>query len=220
MGGFSATGGVFMMLLMGLMGGHLSVPALILALVGSFLPALLIIAAVWYGWRALMQFPKARIVVDCTKISLPWLGQVFRKIATSNFCSALSMLYGAGVPLHEALVVSGEASNNAAISDSITRCAPDVMEGKSIAAIMRASGEFPALAVDMMAVGEKAGRVEESIDKVAEYLAAESTEAGGKSAMTVSIVAYLFIALLILIALAQRIGVFAGLVAGAAGGLR
>jgi type II secretory pathway component PulF len=169
----------------------------LMTILWTLLPTPIIIIAVWYGWRMLMRCRLLRIGVDRFKLSIPLIGGQIRKSVTSKWCSAMAMLYGAGVPLHEALVVAGEASGNAALAAVTRTHAKRVMEGETISRVMQATGDFPDLAIDMMAIGERSGRVEESLEKVAEYTAAESTDAGQKSAMIVGGIFYLVMAILI-----------------------
>lgn len=165
-------------------------------------PVPIAIITLWYGWRALMRVPLLRIGIDRLKMSLPGVGGMTRKMATSKWCSAMAMLYGAGTPLHEAMVVAGEASGNAALAAVIRAHASRVMEGETISSVMIATGDFPDLAIDLMTVGEKSGQIEASLEKVAEYTAAESADAGGKAAMITGGLLYLMVIALVLILVA------------------
>lgn len=158
------------------------------------LPVLLGIAALWYGWRMLMQVPPVRYVIDRIKLLIPWFGSLSRRVATARWARALAMLSAAGVPVHRALVAAASASGNRAMEEALVHESAGVLRGRTLAEVVRDSREIPAMAVDMLATAERAGSIEGALEKVAEYYESE-TEVGGKqTALALAVLAYLIVA--------------------------
>ena len=179
-----------------------TLPALIL---GSFeawlhlvlqrtVPVLALIVALWYGWRIAVRLPMLAQTIDGIKILIPWFGSLSRRVSTARWARALSMLSGAGVPVHQAMVAAAAATGNKAMEAALVREARGVLDGRAMSEVIRASREIPEAAVDLITVAERSGSIEDALDKVAEYYESE-TEVGGKqTAVAVGVLAYLVIA--------------------------
>lgn len=148
---------------------------------------------VWLGMRFILQIKPVRVVIDGIKLHMPFVNGITKRSITSKWCRAMAMLYGAGVPIHAALVGAGDATGNAALAAKTARLAPQVMEGMPVSAVMMQSGEFPDLAVSMMVTGEKSGSVEDSLIKVAEFAEMENQTLGKQTAQLAGIVGYLLV---------------------------
>ncbi len=184
------------------------IPTLKTLILGSFdawirlvwarsVPVLLLIAGLWYGWRALVKLPGFGKAIDGIKILIPWFGSLSRRISTARWARSLSMLLGAGVPIHQAMVAAAAATGNKAMEASLVREAEGVLRGRSLSEVIRSSREIPAGAVDLITVAERSGSIESALDKVAEYYETE-TEVGGKqTAVAVGVLSYLIIAAII-----------------------
>lgn len=160
-------------------------------------PLLGVIAALWYGWRALRSVPACARVIDGIKLLVPWFGSLARRIATARWARALAMLLGAGVPVHRAMVAAAAAAGNASMQEALVRQANRLHEGHSLTDVVAASGAVPAMAVDLLVAAEQSGSYESALEKVAEYYESE-TEVGGKqTAVAVGVGLYLLIALAI-----------------------
>jgi general secretion pathway protein F len=95
-------------------------------------------------------------------------GRVVRLLAISRFARTLSTLLAGGIPIVRALDVSKNVANNVILGDAIDSARGSLTEGATLAAPLRASGEFPALVVHMVDVGERSGELEAMLAKVAE----------------------------------------------------
>jgi type II secretory pathway component PulF len=158
------------------------------------LPFALGVAIVWYGLRALMQIPQWRRLIDGVKLALPWLGSLSRRLATSRWARALSMLLAAGVPVHRALVDAASASGNRVMEEGLAREAEAVLHGKTVSEVLRASRELPEMATDMISTAERAGSYEQALEKIADYYESETDVGGKQTAMAVGAVLYLLVA--------------------------
>jgi general secretion pathway protein F len=128
----------------------------------------LVLAAGVFGLRAAIRSEAGRARWDAFRLRLPVLGKVVRLLAISRFSRTLSTLLAGGIPIVRALEISKFVANNAVIGAAIERATESLTEGASLAAPLRASGEFPPLVIHMVDVGERSGELEPMLAKVAE----------------------------------------------------
>ncbi|HUS57236.1 MAG TPA: type II secretion system F family protein [Planctomycetota bacterium] len=97
-------------------------------------------------------------------LGLPAVGKVVARFALVRFCRMLGTLLGAGVPLVRALRVAREAIGNQTLADTVTQAIEDVQRGAPLARSLAASERlFPASVIEMVAVGEETGRLNEEL---------------------------------------------------------
>lgn len=104
---------------------------------------------------------------DGMKIKIPVFGKINRKIAIARFCRTLATLLQSGVPLLSAMEIVRNIVNNVIIGDAIHQAAKDLEEGKGLSGPLTASGLFPPLVTEMIAVGEQSGTLEKMLNRVA-----------------------------------------------------
>ncbi|MBU1240138.1 type II secretion system inner membrane protein GspF [Myxococcota bacterium] len=124
------------------------------------------VASVW-GFRKWKKSPSGRRRWDRILLSTPLVGGLVRKIAISRFSGNLSIMLGAGVPILQALEIVKSVMGNEILKDVVGTVEVAIKEGKSIASMLAASGEFPPLATHMIAIGEKSGQLEDMLTNVA-----------------------------------------------------
>lgn len=127
-----------------------------------------VLVAAIAGLRAGIRTEKGRVRWDAFKLRLPVLGKVVRLLAISRFARTLSTLLAGGIPIVKALDISKFVANNAIVGAAVERAKESLTEGASLAAPLRASGEFPPLVIHMVDVGERSGELEPMLAKVAE----------------------------------------------------
>jgi general secretion pathway protein F len=127
-----------------------------------------VLAALFLAVRAAIRTEQGRVRWDGFRLRLPVLGKVVRLLAISRFSRTLSTLLSGGIPIVRALDISKFVANNAVIGSAIERAKESLTEGASLAAPLRASGEFPPLVIHMVDVGERSGELEPMLAKVAE----------------------------------------------------
>ncbi len=137
---------------------------------------LMFVAAVvvaWFvgtvAWRSLNQVGTTRHVIHGLLHCVPVVGGVVRKLAWARFANTFECLYSAGVLVHEALAVAARACGDAVIGARLLRVVPQVAAGGSLTEALAASRALPPLALDMLAVGEQAGKLDEALRKFVEY---------------------------------------------------
>ena len=135
---------------------------------GWWWAVLALVVGATVGLRAAIRTEAGRVRWDVFKLRLPVLGKVVRLLAISRFARTLSTLLAGGIPIVKALDISKYVASNAVIGAAVERAKESLTEGASLAAPLRASGEFPPLVIHMVDVGERSGELEPMLAKVAE----------------------------------------------------
>ena len=130
-------------------------------------------AGAWLGgtviWRTLTAASGVRYAVHAVLNCVPIAGGLLRKLAWARFANTFECLYSAGVLSYEALACSASACGNAVIGRRLLHVVPQVQAGGSLAQALASSRALPPLGLEMIAVGEQAGKLQESLLKFAEY---------------------------------------------------
>jgi general secretion pathway protein F len=135
-----------------------------------------------YGWLTLLvicaavtaavfyvKSPEGRSEWDRLSLRAWLLGDLLRKFETARFSRTLAALLKGGVPLLEALGTVQGVVGNRLLARAISQVQMRVREGKGMARPLGESGLFPALALNMIAVGEETGKLESMLTEVANY---------------------------------------------------
>jgi type IV pilus assembly protein PilC len=119
-------------------------------------------------WNVLYSLPVTKLLIDKGKLEIPVMGQLLRKIAIARFSRTLGTLLSSGVPILQSLMVSKDTTGNEAMARSIVVVHDAVREGETIAKPLLKAGLFPAMAVNMISVGEETGALDQMLLKVAD----------------------------------------------------
>lgn len=106
--------------------------------------------------------------IDRVSLKLPIIGNILEKSAIARFCRTLAITFAAGVPLVDALKIVGGATGNAVFNDAAMRIRSDVAVGHQLQLAMQQTNVFPTMVIQMAAIGEEAGSLDEMLLKVAE----------------------------------------------------
>ncbi|MGL6214604.1 type II secretion system F family protein, partial [Billgrantia desiderata] len=102
-------------------------------------------------------------------LKLPVLGDIFDKSAVARYSRTLATTYGAGVPMVEALDIAAGATGNLVYERATKQIREDVSIGQQLHFAMRLTERFPALAVQMVGIGEESGALDAMLNRVADY---------------------------------------------------
>lgn len=119
-------------------------------------------------YRILYRLPKTRVFFDKIRLHLPVMGSLIRRIAIARFSRTLGTLLSSGVPILQALLVAKDTAGNEVIARSIVEVHDSVREGETVAKPLLKAGIFPAMAVNMISVGEETGSLDQMLLKVAD----------------------------------------------------
>jgi type IV pilus assembly protein PilC len=127
-----------------------------------------------FGLRhAFKNSPGFRDRTDTWLLKLPLVGALMYKSAVARYARTLSTTFAAGVPLVEALESVAGATGNIVFKRAVLRIKQDVSTGMQLNFSMRTSGIFPTMAIQMTAIGEESGALDDMLDKVAGFYEAE-----------------------------------------------
>ncbi len=112
---------------------------------------------------------KLRDVMDRVVLKAPVAGNIIEKSAVARFARTLSTTFAAGVPLVEALNSVAGATGNSVYTNAVYQVRDDVSTGQQLNFSMRSTGVFPNMVIQMVAIGEEAGALDDMLDKAASY---------------------------------------------------
>ena len=128
-----------------------------------------IVGAVWGFLQARKRSAKFGVFLDKLSLKLPIVGQILNKAAIARYARTLSTTFAAGVPLVDALNTVAGATGNVVYSNAVMRIREDVATGQQLQLAMRMSGLFPNMVVQMVAIGEESGSLDDMLAKVADF---------------------------------------------------
>ena len=156
------------------LGGTLPLPTRILLVISGiltkFMPVVvLIIAAMVYAFRRWIKTESGRRAWDTLKLKVPIIGPLVQKTAITRFCTTLSALLRSGVPILESLEIVSDTVSNTVMADAVKDVSTAVKGGESIHKPLQNHKVFPPMVVQMMAVGEETGALDEMLEKVGQF---------------------------------------------------
>ena len=110
-----------------------------------------------------------RRMLDRAVLKLPIIGNILHKAALARFARTLSTMFAAGVPLVEALESVAGATGNIVYTDAVHRMREQVATGQALQLSMRQQNLFPHMVIQMTAIGEESGALDEMLGKVADF---------------------------------------------------
>ncbi|TBU78746.1 type II secretion system F family protein [Phytopseudomonas daroniae] len=123
--------------------------------------------------QAKQRSEKFRDGLDRAILKAPIVGNIVYKSSVARYARTLSTTFAAGVPLVEALDSVAGATGNVVFRNAVNKVKQDVTSGMQLNFSMRSTNTFPAMAVQMTAIGEESGALDTMLDKVASYYEAE-----------------------------------------------
>jgi type IV pilus assembly protein PilC len=117
----------------------------------------------------LQNFERLSPVVDGTRLNMPILGDILRKIAVARFCRTLATLISSGVPILDGLEITAKTSGNAVIEDAVMETRKSIERGETISAPLKETAVFPAMVTQMIGVGEATGALDTMLSKIADF---------------------------------------------------
>lgn len=118
-------------------------------------------------FRSIIATGRGRAAYDRISLRLPVIGRIVRLVAIARFSRTLSTLLSSGVGIVQSLEISQHVARNVVISDAIRSARTSVIEGTTLAAPLRSSGQFPPMVITMIEVGERGGEVDSMLTRVA-----------------------------------------------------
>jgi type IV pilus assembly protein PilC len=156
------------------LGGELPLPTRILVTMSQALKIVApvavvagIVFSVWWGKHKSDESVRRRL--DPLKLKMPIFGPLFKKVAVSRFTRNFGTMIHAGVPILQALDIVGETSGNMVIELAAKSVRDSVRSGQSLSGPLVEHPVFPPMVVQMIAVGEDTGALDDMLYKISEF---------------------------------------------------
>lgn len=133
------------------------------------LPMVVILGGLVFYWSKNKHKPEFRARVEPLYLKAPVFGLLVKKIALARFTRNFGAMIKAGVPILQALDIVGEASGNIVIERAAKDVKESVRTGNSLAGPLNEHPVFPPMVVQMIAVGEDTGALDQMLEKIAEF---------------------------------------------------
>lgn len=145
---------------------------------GRFMPVIVLgLVALGFFLVRYHKTQRGKRHIDGLLLKVPIFGTLFRKIAVARFCRTLSTLLASGVPILEGLEITAKTAGNSIVSDAIMTTRKSIEEGKTVAEPLEKTKVFPPMVVQMIAVGEQTGAMDNMLSKIADFYEDEVDEA-------------------------------------------
>jgi MSHA biogenesis protein MshG len=139
-----------------------------------YLAIIVLIVALGVMYRLSLNYEKVVEFRDRLLLKVPVFGDLSVKIYMSRFCRVFAVLTKSGINIIKTLQLSATALDNLVLFKTLEQVISDVEEGMEIQASIGKFAVFPPMVVQMVAVGEESGRLDEMMDKVADYFDTET----------------------------------------------
>jgi MSHA biogenesis protein MshG len=141
-----------------------------------FWPLLIVgLIALVVGWRVWVGSPAGRYLWDRLKLRLPVVGELIHKATLARFSRSFALSGKSGVPIVQALAVVASVVDNAYLEARILQMRDGIERGESILRTAVAAGVFSPVVLQMVAVGEETGEIDELMSEIADMYEREVT---------------------------------------------
>jgi len=123
-----------------------------------------------YGWIAYIKTASGREFWDRLRIKLPIFGIIAHKICLGRFTRTLASLIRSGVPILEVLQIVSNTVGNVVMEKAVRAAAADIERGESISISLGKHPVFPSMIIRMVTAGEQTGKIEQMLEKIADFL--------------------------------------------------
>lgn len=156
------------------MGGELPGPTQFLVNLSEFaqrywLVAVAIVVALGYAFKRFYATEKGTLTIDALVLKTPVFGPLIKKVAVAKFTRTLSTMMSSGVPILEGLSIVSKTAGNKIIENALVKVRQSISEGRTIAEPLQEADIFPAMVVQMIAVGEATGALDTMLAKIADF---------------------------------------------------
>jgi type IV pilus assembly protein PilC len=107
--------------------------------------------------------------LDSISLKLPIFGELIKKVAVARFTRTLGTMISSGVPILDALEITGRTSGNVIVEEVIRDARSSIAEGQTIAEPLSEGEIFPGMVTQMISVGESTGALDSMLEKIANF---------------------------------------------------
>ncbi len=135
----------------------------------NFLAVLFTPVVLIFSFKYAVKTTKGKILADKLSLKLPMFGPMLQKVAVARFARTLGTLMKSGVPILQALDICSKTAGNWVVEQAIIKSRTSIKEGESIATPLRQERIFPIMLVQMVAVGEETGTLDDMLVRAADF---------------------------------------------------
>jgi type IV pilus assembly protein PilC len=155
-------------------GGTLPTPTRVVMGLSDFLRSFwwllgLIGVGLFLGYKQGRKMPAVSYKFDQALLAMPVLGNVLRKGSVARFTRTLGTLVSSGVPILQGLDITARTAGNLVIEKAVRATRESISQGDTISEPLKRSEVFPPMVVQMIAVGEQTGAIDEMLNKIADF---------------------------------------------------
>ncbi len=156
------------------LGGTLPLPTQMLLSLSDFLSRFIflflgILVAAGIAFKRYLRTDRGKKQFDFLILKLPIIGDLLRKVAIAQFCRTFSTLVRSGVPILNTLDIVGATSGNKIIEAAVLTAKKSVQEGEPLSEPLARTNIFPIMVTRMIAIGEKTGKLQEMLSRIADF---------------------------------------------------
>ncbi|PKH92630.1 MULTISPECIES: type II secretion system F family protein [unclassified Pseudoalteromonas] len=122
-----------------------------------------------FAWRRYLNTDAGRFKWDQYKLKIPFIGDILKRTLLARYSQSLAMVLRSGVPMTTGLSLTAHAVDNSYMEKAIITMRQDIEKGDSLLRASKSSELFSQLVLQMVAVGEETGRVDELLQEAADY---------------------------------------------------
>jgi type IV pilus assembly protein PilC len=131
----------------------------------------------WFFFYTWKRSQKMQAFMDRLMLKLPVIGPVIEKATIARWARTLSTMFAAGVPLVEALDSVAGAAGNYVYYEATKQIQSEISTGTSLTVAMQNTKVFPSMVLQMVAIGEESGALDNMLNKVADFFEGEVDDA-------------------------------------------
>lgn len=130
-----------------------------------------------FAYTTYYATPQGHLVIDRLMLKMPILGDLNEKSAVARFSRTFGALTRAGVPILNSMDIVGDTVGNQVISNAIANAKAEIQQGGMMSLALQRENVFPALAIQMISIGEETGQLDGMMMKVADFYEDEVEQA-------------------------------------------
>jgi len=159
-------------------GGDLPLATRVIMAISGFMQSYwwllaIIIMGIVFAFRSYGKLPAGRKQIDFVKLRLPIFGSLFQKIAIVRFTRSMKTLISGGVAIASSLKITADVVGNAVYKELIEETKKEIEGGSSISTVFAKSRDVPDMVSQMLAIGEKTGKLDLILEKITDFYTRE-----------------------------------------------
>jgi type IV pilus assembly protein PilC len=131
----------------------------------------------FFAYKQYYKTPVGKLNIDSISLKLPLFGDLIQKSSIARFSRTFGSLTRSGVPIITCLEIVRDTSGNQVIANAIDAAREEVQQGGMISVALLKENVFPAMAIQMMSIGEETGQLDGMLMKVADFYEDEVEQA-------------------------------------------